>query len=759
MSRHDRFCFLVAGILVIAVGAVSPARANLLTNGDFEAAPYDTGWTRSNVNIGTAETTSPISGSTSLRMSWNNQGYTGNVDQSLASVLSDFDYSFTFRQLGNTAGRSMNTLLLAGGAGVNARVLVQGTAGVDDDTLQVYDGSGWQNVSAVGAFSGISQDYRISIRGRDWGTPAASYDLLWSDAGSTLLTHQATGLTHFQSSGPTTSKLETVRFAKPESTGNTWMVDNVVLTAPASAFAPAVAEPVATGTGAYTTGTSVGGQNPPVTGFVDAWDSPGTGAFRPQGAGLDYYTPDGRQRLTTSGGAIHADVPNTANREVARALDYDVSGLGNDTIYVSGLIRFPDPGAANNGGFAMIKLVDTDGSGLNNEDFGIQFGVNQGDIRIRARQSSTIVGKDFTVQEGYVPGQDYLFVIKSEINAVGGWQDRTSVWLSPADLSSEAAAGTPQISNLLLGNVNQVGTQAWDHLRLRTVNFNAGGSVIFDEIRMGATWESVVPSQAVTPQGTRAYEPFDYGQNQNVNPGPLNGGSGWGGPWVPLANTGTFQTQLPPDGEMRFSGPGVDFNGGERAIRVRGFGGADSRSITRNLASPISDPEVWMSFLLRWDAAASAADGDFVSVGFGPDLAMGVKADEGGGGSRDFFVRMDGGLEDYAGELVEGSDYFLVGRLRKSDPSGEYDSFDLWINPGVIDLNRPDATSFGLSGLSDLSMLEIRQAFLENNEYVWLDEIRIGATFFDVAPVPEPLTLALLGLAGTGLGGYLRRRR
>ncbi len=84
--------------------------------------------------------------------------------------------------------------------------------------------------------------------------------------------------------------------------------------------------------------------------------------------------------------------------------------------------------------------------------------------------------------------------------------------------------------------------------------------------------------------------------------------------------------------------------------------------------------------------------------------------------------------------------------------------FDLWVNPG-LDLNPPDATSFGDTAMSMFDMLEIRQVFLENNEYVWFDELQLGLAFSDVISIPEPGTMCMLGLAVAGLRGYVRRRR
>lgn len=209
----------------LALLLVPAVPGQVLVNGDFEVTPFDAGWVN---GVATVETGRPISGFQSARMGWNT---TGNLDQAVSGVSADFELDLSFRLGGVTAGRTLNLLLLVNGASaLNLRVLGQGTDNVNDDTLQVYDGSGWQTVSDPDFFDSTTQAYRLNVRGYAWGTATPTYDLAWSNAGSPDLDHSVEDLSFFQNAAGAQSGSPTlVRFARPYASGNSWILDDVTL--------------------------------------------------------------------------------------------------------------------------------------------------------------------------------------------------------------------------------------------------------------------------------------------------------------------------------------------------------------------------------------------------------------------------------------------------------------------------------------------------------------------------------------------------
>jgi hypothetical protein len=82
------------------------------------------------------------------------------------------------------------------------------------------------------------------------------------------------------------------------------------------------------------------------------------------------------------------------------------------------------------------------------------------------------------------------------------------------------------------------------------------------------------------------------------------------------------------------------------------------------------------------------------------------------------------------------------------------DTMTLWVNPA--DSSSTSVTTAGSSMASSLASFAFRQASTTGD--VTVDDLKVGTTFADVAPVPEPGTVALIGLGlGVMLFGVRRR--
>ena len=262
-------------------------------------------------------------------------------------------------------------------------------------------------------------------------------------------------------------------------------------------------------------------------------------------------------------------------------------------------------------------------------------------------------------------------------------------------------------------------------------------------------------------------ESFDY------DPGSIedmDGGDGWGGAWV--TSQGFFENELfkldvvEPANPLVYGFPDGGFvNGGNRALTLinedpENTIDNEGDALLRDFDDLIDADEVYFSFLYRYegdgtDTGGFIDDNDFVVWWFngtgGPQ--MGLKGNFGNGTAPDDFVgRVSGAFappqQAYAPAIDISSEagtlndtWFLVGKMSRSDHSleeGDYDQFDLWVNPGIGDEGSPNATGTGAEGdvlALDLDSLGLRVFNQEPGDTMSWDELRIGESWDDVVSI------------------------
>ncbi len=192
---------------------------------------------------------------------------------------------------------------------------------------------------------------------------------------------------------------------------------------------------------------------------------------------------------------------------------------------------------------------------------------------------------------------------------------------------------------------------------------------------------------------------FSYGEGPiahdsfNFSAGPLqsvDSGKGWKGPWkISAIRPATFveKEDLP-------------------TVVIQGTGERNN-PLRRELAEPFRDRELFVRFRFRYDPPEDNSEffvlwldrldgGDSATHGENvPNIGVHI-ADQGPKkGKLVFIVRIGPSHTAWSTvELKKGQTYAVVGRLSKSHNSerADFDHFDLWVDPKLDDLKKPDAS-------------------------------------------------------------------
>lgn len=233
-----------------------------------------------------------------------------------------------------------------------------------------------------------------------------------------------------------------------------------------------------------------------------------------------------------------------------------------------------------------------------------------------------------------------------------------------------------------------------------------------------------------------AYDGFDY-EPTGVDIRGQSGGFGFTSPW----RAGGFN-----------AGMNANYDVGPASLEVAGLLASGNRlvtnsvssiaGLTRDLAEPIGTAGTtrYLSFLLRPEGRlGQGAFNGFFGVLLEQPGEPEIFAGKPGGGQLDRYVLENrGGSAQVATDAITEIDTTALIVL-KSEFTNDADTFTLFVNPksGNSEPAIGDAVRFANLGVIGGLTVYSTGAFS-------LDEIRLGETFLDVVPVPEPASLLLL---------------
>ncbi len=278
---------------------------------------------------------------------------------------------------------------------------------------------------------------------------------------------------------------------------------------------------------------------------------------------------------------------------------------------------------------------------------------------------------------------------------------------------------------------------------------------------------SYAPSASAT---LVAYDPFLSGSNRGAgeyDPGidirqqgaaalGWVGSSGVDGFGVAHAGATTSNFQPNAVGEDSVA---VDYEQGGR-LQWIGVGNFPlDRNVTRQLNPTPSSTEWYFSIMTNRLGWSDVTTNTYAVGGFTDENGNGLQVgydDTAGNNIPDLVLRVGGTNVVLTADAPSSANQFVFVKLTINQTGN--DTIDVWIDPATLTATTPSDLTLTSFNVSD-SLTPFTQSKYESpgqSGPVFWDEIRLGTTFEAVSAIPEPASLALLGLGGLAVLG--RRR-